>query len=215
MLFGISIYFIFYLLDPLLYTFLAAPTFWMLSWVWYHSCYQVLQKITHWLQPPGTTQTAQNPLPTNPEVLQWIYWGALVHPPLLIGTNTLTSLKPYPLRNFYFGGAIFTSSNTSKGKRHCTHAQTQIILTVTLLQTLPLYLQVQMDPSCDIPIPSRSLSTLTLITNTSKELFIATLMSMMLKYTWRNACLLVPTHSNHISLESTNQSLHHPNQISV
>ena len=48
-LFGISTYFIFYLLDPIMYMLLEDLPYWLLEWFWYLSYYQVIQKSNHCL----------------------------------------------------------------------------------------------------------------------------------------------------------------------
>ena len=96
-----------------------------------------------------------------------------------------------PFTYLVIWGETFTSSNPSKGKRHCTHAPTYIHIPVPLQCILPFYLQLQIYYSWDIPIPQRPLSTLTLITTVSRELFIATLIIMVLNYTLMNICSLV------------------------
>ena len=72
-----------------------------------------------------------------------------------------------------------------------------------------------MDFLLDIPIPLRSLYTLILRTVASRELFISTLTNMILIYTPRNSFNLVPSWSNDITLDSTNQALHHLTQVYV
>ena len=119
-----------------------------------------------------------------------------------------------PFKYLFIWGENVTSSNPNKGKRHCTHAPTYIHIPVPLQCILPFYLQLQIYYSWDIPIPQRPLSTLTLITATSRELFIATLIIMVLNYTLMNICSLVPSWSNIIPMGYTNQALHHLTQIS-
>ena len=137
--------------------------------------------------------------------------GASVYPPLLLGTSTITYFTPAPLQNLSYGGAKYTSSSPSKAKSYWTQSPTKILATALLPYTLPFYLQVQIPYSCYIPIPPRLLSTLTLRSSVSREFFVSALMSMMLNYTRRNTCLLVPFYSNNISLDYTNQSLLQPN----
>ena len=141
--------------------------------------------------------------------------GTLVHSPLLLGTNIRTSLTPYPLHTLSSECEKITPSDTRKVKGNCNYTPTHILVTTPLSYTLPFYIQVQMGSSWDIKIPPSSLSTLNRIPAASREIFIATLTSMRLHYTQKSPCLLVPSRSNEIPLDSNNQALHHLKQISV
>ena len=140
---------------------------------------------------------------------------ALVNLPLLTFTSTITFPTLFHSQTLSSGDAKFTSSTPSKVEIHCTHAPTQKFVDVPLPYTLPFSLKVQIYSSWYILITSNSLSTLTLISVTSRELFIATLMNMILNYTPRNTYFLVPSCSKNIPRESTDQELQHLTQRSV
>ena len=96
-----------------------------------------------------------------------------------------------PFADFVIWGCKIIPSTTSKVNIHWTPVPTQILVTLPLSWTLPLSLKVHMDSSWYIPIPSKLLSTLTLRHVSSRDIFIATFMIIILNYTPSNPCLLV------------------------
>ena len=141
--------------------------------------------------------------------------GALVHVLLLPGTSTRTSPTKLHPQTLSTGDKKLTSSTPSKGKRHCNPVPTQILVLSPLTYTFIFSLKANIDYSWDIPIPPKLLSTLTLRPFAPIELFIATLMNMILNYTQRNPCLLVTLCSKNTPMEYTNQEIHNLTQIYV
>ena len=74
-LFGISTYFIFYLVDPIMYMLLEDLPYWLLEWFWYLSYSQVIQHYTHCLHPTRHPQTVKTTSPSAPSSLYWISLG--------------------------------------------------------------------------------------------------------------------------------------------
>ena len=123
----------------------------------------------------------------------------------LIQKNNICYTTPFT--DLVIWGCKMYIINSKQGKSHWTHAPTQIHVPVFLPWTLPFYLQVKMDYSWDIPITPRSLYNFTLRLAAPRQLFIDTLMIMMLNYTQKNPFLLVPLCFKNILLEYTNQAI--------
>ena len=60
MLLGTRTYYMLYLFEAILFKFLMDTTSWLLARDWYLPSSQVTMHSTHWIQPSGPPQSAQN-----------------------------------------------------------------------------------------------------------------------------------------------------------